>query len=49
MEMVLNNEFCEMSQSETENIDGGIAPAIIYGGALLGGFLIGYGAGYVLG
>ncbi len=49
MEMILENGFEEMTTNETQDIDGGIAPIIIYGGALLGGWAIGHVIGYVAG
>lgn len=39
MEKVLNNEFCEMSQEEMENIDGGFWGAFL-AGAVVDGVVI---------
>lgn len=36
MEMVLSNGFCEMSQDESMEIEGGVADILIIGGLLLG-------------
>lgn len=36
MEMTLNNGFCEMSQGESMEIEGGVADILIIGGLLLG-------------
>ena len=41
--------FEEMTLEEIQEVDGGIAPAIIYGGALLGGWALGHVIGYFAG
>ena len=46
MEMTLNNGFCEMSQDECINIDGGVAPFLIYTIVTAGGLAAGYVFGY---
>ena len=46
MEMTLNNGFCEMSQDECINIDGGVAPFLIYTIVIADGLAAGYVFGY---
>lgn len=47
--MELNNAFCELSENELMEVEGGVAPWVIYGGALLGGWLLGHVIGYFAG
>lgn len=49
MEKVLTKGFSEMSTNEMQEVDGGVAPFIIYGGALLGGWAVGHLIGYFAG
>lgn len=49
MEMALNNGFYEMSQDEISNIDGGVAPIVVFGVTALAGLGAGYVFGYFLG
>ena len=38
----LNTNFVTLSENELIEVDGGIASAIIYGGAVAGGLLLGW-------
>lgn len=42
-------KFTELSQEEMRKTDGGVAPLIIYGGAILLGLGAGYAFGYFCG
>ena len=38
----LNTNFVTLSENELMELEGGIAPAIIYGGAVAGGLVLGW-------
>ena len=46
--MEVNEKFCVMTQEDELMVDGGIAPILIYTGALAGGWLLGHIVGYLL-
>lgn len=48
-ETYMHNTFEEISNAEMMEIDGGVAPFVIYGGALLGGWALGHLIGYLAG
>jgi len=41
--------FKSLDNDEMTKIDGGIVPAVVYGSALLGSFLVGVAAGHIFG
>ena len=47
--MEVNEKFCVMTQEDELMVDGGIAPILIYTGALAGGWLLGHILGYFAG
>ena len=47
--MEVNEKFCVMTQEDELMVDGGIAPILIYTGALAGGWLLGHIVGYFAG
>ena len=40
--MEVNEKFCVMTKEDELMVDGGIAPILIYTGALAGGWLLGH-------
>ena len=44
--MEVNEKFCVMTKEDELMVDGGIAPILIYTGALAGGWLLGHIVGY---
>ncbi len=49
IKMEVNEKFCVMTQEDELMVDGGIAPILIYTGALAGGWLLGHIVGYFAG
>lgn len=47
--MNLNDAFYELSKNELLEVEGGVAPWIVYGGALLASWAVGHVIGYIAG
>ena len=47
--MEVNEKFCVMKKEDELMVDGGIAPILIYTGALLVGWALGHIVGYFAG
>lgn len=46
-EISLGNGFSELSETELMDYEGGVAPLILYGGAVAAGLVLGYAFGYI--
>ena len=40
MEMILNNDFVEITENESQEVEGGIAPVIVFFAGVAAGYLI---------